>query len=65
MKRIKKFEGFNYRMPEEYTKNEWTKKIIDFGSIPFTEKEGDFFNKLFTQNSKRLSHCKYSLIWLV
>jgi hypothetical protein len=47
-------------MPEEYSQYKWTNKINDFDSLPFTEKEEDFFNKLFTQNSKRLSHCKYS-----
>jgi hypothetical protein len=57
MKRIKKFEGFNYRMPEEYSQYKWTNKINDFDSLPFTEKEEDFFKKLFTQNSKGLSHC--------
>ena len=44
-------------MPEEYSQYKWTNKINDFDSLPFTEKEEDFFKKLFTQNSKGLSHC--------
>jgi hypothetical protein len=51
MKRIKKFEGFNYRMPEEVTEDEWNRKCEIYGDEPFDKKEMDFFEELYKQQT--------------
>ena len=44
MKRIKKFESFGHRAPEEVSLDEFNKKAEIHGHEPFTQKEIDFLN---------------------
>jgi 4a-hydroxytetrahydrobiopterin dehydratase len=57
MKRIKKFESFGYRMPEEVSRDECIKKLDTHGREKFIKKEWDFFEKL-----KRNTGCKTDVL---
>jgi len=48
MMKIKKFEAFNHRVPEEVNgEDEFNKKAKIHGPEPFTQKEIDFFNGIY------------------
>ena len=46
MKRIKKFESFNHRVPKEVSFDDCRRKREIHGTEAFTKKEIDFFKKL-------------------
>jgi hypothetical protein len=52
MRRIKKFESFNYPMPKEISEKEWDKKIQIHGYEPFDKMEMEFYKKLRRENHR-------------
>jgi hypothetical protein len=67
MKRIKKFEGFNWRMPTRTTFSENRKRRDIHGTEKFTQKEMDFFDELANEYfgfGIDLEKSKYHTIWI-
>lgn len=54
MRKIKKFEAFNHRVPTEVDYDEWEKKVGIHGTEPFNKKEIDFFMNLELENKESI-----------
>jgi hypothetical protein len=62
MKRIKKFEAFNHREPEEVSEETFNKKAKIHGHESFTQKEINFLNGIYKiEEIYQLSYLDYDV----